>query len=168
MNAPEASDPSEREIVITRVFDAPRNLVWQAWTEPEHVAAWWGPRGFTTTVLELDLRPGGLSRYVMHGPDGSDYPVKGVFREIVPGERFVSTDEFDEGYQSEEADDLPSGMVITCQFDEVGEQTRLTLTISHPTVEVRRQHEEMGVVAGWNSSLDCLDDLLASWTQSTG
>src|SRR5262245_63539620 len=94
-----SADASDREIVITRVFDAPRDLVWKVWTQPEHVARWWGPRGFTTTVTELDLRVGGRSRYVMKGPDGAEYPVCGVFREIVPFERIVTTDEFGEGFK---------------------------------------------------------------------
>lgn len=81
--------PTDREIVITRVFDAPRALVWEAWTKPEHLASWWGPRGFTTTIEEHDLRPGGRFKHVMHGPDGTDYPNLSVFREIVPQERIA-------------------------------------------------------------------------------
>ena len=157
-----ASQSTERDIVITRVFDAPRELVWQAWTDPEHVAQWFGPKGFTTRVAELDLRPGGRSRYIMIGPDGAEYPSVGVFREVVPFERIVTTDEFGEDFQPPEGMDLPSGMVVTCIFESLGDQTRLTLRIMHPTAEDRRKHEAMGVVAGWQSSLDCLDDHLAT------
>ena len=71
----------EGTVVITRVFDAPRALVWQAWTDPKMLGEWFGPRGFTSSVPELDLRVGGALRIVMHGPDGNDYPMKGVFRE---------------------------------------------------------------------------------------
>lgn len=83
---------SDREIVITRIFNAPRQLVYEVWTNPERIAQWWGPEGFTTRVTELDLRPGGRSRYVMVDPDGTEYPAKGVFREIIPFERIVTTD----------------------------------------------------------------------------
>lgn len=160
MNEPTA-DPADREIVITRVFDAPRELVWKAWTEPEQVARWWGPEGFSTRVEELDLRPGGRTRYVMIAPDGAEYPVGGMYIEVVPGEKFVSTDEFGDDFEPPEGIDLPEGMVITCLFEDFGNQTKLTLTVSHPTAEDRRKHEEMGVVGGWNSSFDCLDRHLA-------
>ncbi|MBD1880698.1 SRPBCC domain-containing protein [Coleofasciculus sp. FACHB-T130] len=153
---------SDREIVITRVFNAPRELVFKAWTDPEHVAQWWGPKGFTTKVTELDLRPGGKSRYVMIGPDGTEYPGKGVFREIVPLERIVTTDEFDEGFEKVVNADLPKGMVMTVLFEDLDGKTKLTLRIVHESAEDRRKHEEMGVIGGWNSSFDCLDEFLAT------
>lgn len=153
---------SDREIVITRVFNAPRDLVWKVWTDPNHVAQWWGPQGFTTRVMELDLRPGGQSRYVMIDPDGTEYPVKGVFQEVVPLERIVTTDEFDEGFEQVVNADLPQGIVMTVLFEEIEDKTQVTLRIVHPTVEDRRKHEEMGVVGGWNSTLDCLDEYLAT------
>ncbi|MBD1875555.1 SRPBCC domain-containing protein [Nodosilinea sp. FACHB-131] len=163
-NASTSTPQSDREIVITRLFNAPRDLVWQAWTDPAHIAQWWGPEGFTTRVEEMDLRPGGQSRYVMVGPDGTEYPVQGVFREVVPPERIVTTDEFGEGYEEITDIDLPQGMVITILFEDLGDQTKLALHISHPTAEERRKHEEMGVVAGWNSTLDCLAEHLTGVT----
>jgi uncharacterized protein YndB with AHSA1/START domain len=81
--------PSERELVFTRVFDAPRALVWKAWTDPQHVARWWGPNGFTTTTEVMDVRPGGEWKHTMHGPDGKDYPNKKVYLEAVKPERLV-------------------------------------------------------------------------------
>ena len=80
---------ADREIVTTRVIDAPRELVFKAWTDPEHLAQWWGPKGFTNTFQEFDMRPGGAWRFVMHGPDGVDYKNKSVFVEIVRPERIV-------------------------------------------------------------------------------
>ena len=80
---------SDREIVITRVLHAPRELVWQAWTDPKHVVNWWGPRGFTTTIKEMDFRVGGAWVHTMHGPDGANYPNKSIFKEIVPFERIT-------------------------------------------------------------------------------
>lgn len=152
----------ERTIYITRSFNAPRELVWQVWTEPEHIAQWWGPKGFTTRVEKVELRPGGQSQYVMIGPDGTEYPVKGVFQEVLPPERIVTTDEFDEGYEQSVDADLPQGIVLTVTFEALDNSTQLTLQIVHATVEDRRKHEEMGVVAGWNSSFDCMDEYLTT------
>ena len=151
---------SDRQIVITRVFNAPRELVFQAWTEPKHIEQWFGPKGFTTRVTEMDLRPGGQWCYVMIGPDGTEYPSKGVFREIVPPERIVTSDEFGEGIEKVLDVDLPQGMVTTAIFEDLDGKTKLTLQIMHPSASDRRKHEEMGVVAGWNSSFDCLDEYL--------
>ncbi|MGH2416270.1 MAG: SRPBCC domain-containing protein [Microcystaceae cyanobacterium] len=154
---------SDCEIVIIRVFNAPRELVFPAWTEPKHIEQWWGPKGFTTRVEQMDLRPGGTWRYVMCGPDGTEYPVNGVFREVVPPERLVTSDEFDEGFEQVVKVDLPSGTIVaTAIFEDLGDKTRLTLRIMHSTAEERRKHEEMGVVAGWNSSFECLDEHLAT------
>ena len=139
------------EILIEHVFDAPRELVWKAWTDPEHVAKWWGPHGMTTRVDELDLRPGGRWRYVMLAPDGSEYPQKGVFREIVPPETIVTTAEFDYGA------DAPHEVVLSYRFEELGDKTKFTMVITHPSVEIRRQHEAMHVVEGWNANFDSLD-----------
>lgn len=152
----------DRELIITRVFNAPRELVFQAWTDPNHIAQWWGPKGFTTRVTEMDLRPGGQWCYVMISPDGTEYPAKGVFREIVPPERIVTSDEFGEGIEKVLDIDLPQGMVVTVVFEDLAGQTRVTIHIVHETADDRRKHEEMGVVAGWNSSLDCLDEYLSS------
>jgi uncharacterized protein YndB with AHSA1/START domain len=155
-----AASPSRAEIIITRVFDAPLELVWKAWTDPQHVAQWWGPRGFTTTVTELDLRPGGRWRYCMRGPEGTEHPVKGVFEEVVPKARIVTSNKFDDDFKHPTVTDLPSGLVTMYLFEDLGHQTRLTLRLLHPSVDDRRKHESMGVVAGWNSSLDCLAEHL--------
>ncbi|MDZ8227230.1 MULTISPECIES: SRPBCC domain-containing protein [unclassified Nostoc] len=152
---------SQREIAIVRILKAPREVVFQAWTDPKHIAQWWGPKGFTTRVIEMDVRPGGKWRYVMTGPDGKEYPAKGVFREIVPFERIVTTDEFDEGFEKVVNADLPKGMVVTAIFEDLDSNTKLTLQIMHESIEDRRKHEQMGVIEGWNSTFDCLDEFLA-------
>jgi uncharacterized protein YndB with AHSA1/START domain len=87
-SSPATATP-DREIVVSRLFDAPRELVWAAWTDPEQVVEWWGPKGFTTTIHEMDVRPGGTWRHTMHGPDGADYPNKSVFIEVTKPERIV-------------------------------------------------------------------------------
>lgn len=152
----------KHEIVITRTFNAPRRLVWKAWTESEHLEKWWGPRGFSTRVEKNELRIGGRSRYVMIGPDGTEYPAEGMIKELVPFEKIVSTDEFGEDYIEQSTTDLPQGMIITILFEDAGAKTKVTLNIAHPDAETKRKHEEMGVVGGWNSSLDCLEEHLAS------
>lgn len=151
-----------KELTIVREFAAPRELVWKVWTEPHHIEKWWGPRGFNTRVKEVDLSVGGRSVYVMVGPDGTEYPVSGKVIEIIPFEKIVSTDEFGDGEGNEHPGlDLPQGLIVTVTFEDLGEKTLMTLTISHPTVEEREKHEAMGVVAGWNSSFDKMDEYLA-------
>ena len=89
MSATESETPSDREIVLTRVVDAPRALVWKIWTDPEHVPAWWGPTGFTTRTQEMDVRPGGRWRFVMRGPDGREYPNLITYLEVEAPARIV-------------------------------------------------------------------------------
>ena len=148
------------EIVIERVFDAPRELVWKAWTDPEHVAQWWGPHGMKTRVDELDLRVGGDWRYVMLGPDGSEYPQRGTFREIDPPETIVTSAVFEVGSEA------PQRQVLTYRFDDLGEKTKLTMRIEHESAELRREQEAFEI-EGWSSNFDCLDEHLAALA-STG
>ncbi|WP_448604668.1 SRPBCC domain-containing protein [Thermoleptolyngbya sp.] len=150
----------ERELMITRVFNAPREMVFKAWTEPAHIEQWSAPEGFSMRVTEHDFRPGGQWRYIMIGPDGVEYPSKGVFQEIVPPERIVTTDEFGEGFEDV---DLPQAMVVTTLFEALDAQTtRITIWVLHDSVSDRQKHEQMGVVDGWNSCLNRLETLLAS------
>src|SRR5687768_4123669 len=164
MTATSSTRSNDKEIVITREFDAPRQLVWDVWTEKKHLEKWFGPKGFTTRVDKLDFKVGGESAYVMIGPDGTEYPSKGVFQEIVPIEKIVTTDEFGEGMEEIESMknvDLPQGMTQTYLFDDLGQRTKLTIIVSHPTVEDREKHEAMGVIDGWNSSLDKVEEYLS-------
>jgi uncharacterized protein YndB with AHSA1/START domain len=89
MNEGNSDGTLDREIISTRVVDAPRELVWKAWTDPKHVAAWWGPNGFTSTIHEMDVRPGGIWRFILHGPDGVDYKNMIVYVEVAKPERIV-------------------------------------------------------------------------------
>lgn len=158
------NESADRELVIVREFAAPRALVWRVWTEPAHVAQWFGPRGYHTTVSASDLRTGGKWRYVMHGPDGAEFPFGGVYQEVVPQVKYVSTDEFEGDYAAKlPGVDLPKGMVVTTLFEDAGPgRTRVTIRVMHPTAEDRKKHEAMGVVAGWESSFECLDEHLAT------
>jgi len=112
---------SDREIVTTRVFDAPRELVFKAWTDPDHLAKWWGPKGFTNTFQEFDMRPGGVWRFIMHGPDGVDYKNKSVFVEVVKPERIVLQHVSGPRFQ------------VTAAFAEEAGKTRLTFQMLFET-----------------------------------
>lgn len=152
-----------QDLVITRVFDAPRELVWKAWTEPEHVMQWWGPKGFTAPVARIDLRVGGEYLSCMRSPEGKEYWSTGVFREVVPLERLVMTDSFadPEGNVVPAShygmtDDIPLEMLITVTFEEDDGKTKLTLRHAGlPAGETRD-----GAGAGWNESLDKLAETL--------
>ncbi len=145
--------PSDREIVMTRVFDAPRELVFKAYTDPKLIPQWWGPRGLTTTVDKMDVRPGGVWRFVLRGPDGNEYAFNGVYREIVPPERIVDTFEF-EG--------MPGHvMVETGELEELdGDRTKLTVTSLFQTVEDRDGMSKSGMKEGVTETHDRLEELL--------
>ncbi len=152
-------------IIITRVFDAPVDLFYKAWTDPEHIEKWWGPEGMTTKVIEYDFKVGGRTKFVMTAPDGTEYPVTGRFIEIVENEKIVSTDEFGDEYKemAEKMNmQIPHIDTITALFEDVEGKTKLTLTMTHPTQKDRDLHEKMHVVEGWNSSFNCLDTHLES------
>jgi uncharacterized protein YndB with AHSA1/START domain len=144
-----AENLASREIVISRVFDASRELLWDAWTDPKHLTHWWGPRGFTTTVHEMDLRSGGVWNYTMHGPDGTDYPAQNIFIEVVKPERIayslVGGKKGDRGVQSE----------VLWTFEQLGEKTRLTLRMLFSSPEAREYAERTyGVIEGGKQTLD--------------
>jgi uncharacterized protein YndB with AHSA1/START domain len=126
------SPTADRELVITRIFDAPRELAWQAMTDPAHVVQWWGPRGFTTTIQVMDVRPGGVWTHVMHGPDGTDYPNHSVFQEVVYPERIVYA-HGGHGPGGPEAD-----FIATWTFEAIEDnKTRVTMRGVFPSAEAR-------------------------------
>ena len=144
--------PTDLEIVMTRVFDAPLELVFRAYTDPELIPRWWGPRGTTTTVDKMDVRVGGAWRYLNQGPDGNEYAFNGEYREIAPPERLVSTFEF-EG--------MPGHVVLdTATFEEQDGKTTLTTTSRFQTVEERDGMLESGMEAGAAETMDRLAELL--------
>ncbi len=150
-----ATGSSERELVITRIFDAPRELVFKAWTDPRHVAQWWGPKGFTNPVCEMDLRPGGALRIVMRAPDGAEHPMRGVFREVVEPERLVFTNIAVDA----QGNTLLEGLTIVT-FAEHGGKTKLTLHTSAAGVAAEAAQMLAGMAQGWTESLDRLEDRL--------
>ncbi len=149
-----AAESGERELVITRIFDAPRSLVFKAWTEPEHLVHWWGPRGFTSTIIANDVRPGGTYRVHMRGPEGDDHWSQGVYREVVEPERLVLAGAWTD------ADGKPTSpeTLLTVTFEEHQGKTKLTLHQAiFESVAARDSHR-----GGWNSSLDRLAAYLAT------
>lgn len=147
------------EIVICRTFAAPRELVWLAWTDPNHVGRWWGPAGFTTTTHSQNFRPGGSWRYTMHGPDGRDYPCRIDYIEIVQPSRLVYKLGGDEGGE-------PVSFHVDVSFEPVGENaggTKVTMRSVFPTAEARDfVIKDHGAVEGGKQHLANLDDYLAS------
>ena len=150
-----ASSAADREIAFTRVLDAPSPLVFKAWTEPKQVEQWWGPNGFTVTVHEMDVRPGGICRFMMHGPDGVDYPNKIVYTEVVAARQLAYV-------HSDDVDGDPRPFDVTVLFDDEGDKTRLTLRILlKSAAERERMVTEVGAIDGGNQTLDRLAQFLA-------
>ncbi|MDQ2977630.1 MAG: SRPBCC family protein [Acidobacteriota bacterium] len=148
--------PSEREIAMTRVFDAPRRLVFDAWTKPELLKRWLGVRGgWSFAVCEVDLRVGGAYRFVWRGPNGKEMGMGGVYREIVPPERLVATEKFDDPWYEGEALD-------TTVFVERGGKTTVTTTVLYASREVRDAVLQSPMERGVAESYDKLAQILAS------
>ena len=148
-----AASTADREIIITRVFDSPRELVFDAWTDPQHIGSWWGPKGFTTTTYQMDVRPGGVWRFVMHGPDGVDYQNKIVYLEIVKPERLV----YDHG---DEAD--AGHFRVTVTFAEQGGKTKLTMrSVFKSAAERDEVVTKYHAIEGGNQTLDRFGEHLA-------
>jgi uncharacterized protein YndB with AHSA1/START domain len=148
--------PSDLEIVLTRVFNAPRHLVFEASTKPEHVKNWWGPRSTKLIVCEIDFRVGGTWRFVMRGPDGKDAVFKGVYHEIVVPERIVATECFDEP-----ALGSPEWQVITTYEERDGKTTQISRCL-HPSRENRDGHLQSGMEGGAGETFDRLEELLGT------
>ena len=150
---------SDRDLVITRVFDAPRELVWKAWTDPEHFKRWWGPKDFTAPVCKNDLRVGGKYLWCMRSSEGKDFYTTGVFREIVPPERLVYTDSFaDEKGNVVSAteyglgEEFPAETLVTVTLVERDGKT--TMTVRHAGLPAGKMKDMTG--DGWNESFDKL------------
>jgi uncharacterized protein YndB with AHSA1/START domain len=145
----------ERELVITRVFDAPRELVFRAWTDSNHMARWWGPKGFTNRVEHMDVRPGGAWRIIMCAPDGAEHSSQGVYREIVPPERLAFTNT---------AVDKDGNVIIdgftTVTLDDQNGKTKLTLQTRGVAKIAYAANYLKGMEMGWTQSLERLAESL--------
>jgi uncharacterized protein YndB with AHSA1/START domain len=146
--------PTDEQILITREFEAPRHLVYRAWTTPELVKRWWSAKRGEVTVAEIDLRVGGMWRYVMVADGGFEVAFHGEFREIVPNERIVSTEVY-EGMPDAEA-------VDTVTFAEVDGRTTLTILVQHASKEHRDAHIDSGMEDGLQDALDLLEQVAVS------
>jgi uncharacterized protein YndB with AHSA1/START domain len=146
--------PTERELVMTRGFDAPRSLVFDALTQPELLRRWYGPVGWSLVVCEIDLRVGGAWRFVTRRPDGKEVGQRGVYREIVRPERLVNTESWE--------DWNPGELLVTAILVEDGGRTTLTSTLLFPSQEVRDALIKSGMTSGAAETYDKLDECLAS------
>ena len=156
MNPPSHDD--DRQLVITRLIDAPPAALFKAWTNPALLKRWFAPLPYTTPLAELDVRPGGSSFIVMRGPDGIDLPNRGVYLEVVENEKLVVTDAFTEAW-------VPSAqpfMTLVLTFEREGDQTQYTARVRHWTLADRQKHEQMGFHQGWGQ---CTDQLAALVSQ---
>lgn len=142
------------DLVLERIVDVPRELVWEAWTNPEHIKVWFTPRPWRTTECEIDLRPGGKFRTVMRGPEGQEFDNTGCFLEIVPLERLVWTDALLPGWRPAASAGFSFTAVIA--LEALGERTRYVATALHRDEAGRKEHEEMGFHTGWSAALDQL------------
>jgi uncharacterized protein YndB with AHSA1/START domain len=144
--------PSEREIVFTRVFNAPRRVVFDAWTKPEHVRQWYGCAASTMTSCEIDLRPGGSYRFELRLADGTEHSLSGVYREIVPPARIVCTEQMD--------DDPNMEALVAVTFEEDNGKTTMTSTALYRTAAARKAVLDFGVEQGASETFDRLDAYL--------
>lgn len=152
-NDPAVTD-SGREIIITRTFNAPRELVWKAWTDPQHIMQWWGPKGFSNSSCEADLRVGGKFLLHMCAPDGNTYPCTGIYREIVEPERIVYDSEADESHPCGAG--LPPRSRVTVTFTEHGNKTTLTLHTRFESVARKDAANQAGYSVSWGEALERL------------
>jgi len=146
-----------RDLVLTRLIDAPRDKLFRAWTEPELIKQWFTPLPWTTVLAETDVRPGGSSLIVMRGPDGNEFPNRGIYLEVVKNERLVFTDAYTEAWEPSEK----PFMTVILTFENEGGKTRYTARARHWTVADRETHEKMGFHDGWGKATDQLAALVA-------
>lgn len=146
------SDLSKRTVSIEKTLKAPIELVWKAWTQAEHIAQWWGPKGMDVKVIEHDFKVGGLWKYSMLMPNGSEFISDGKYLEILPLEKIVSLANFKP---------MTEGVEIHSLFKAEGDLTHFTFKVIHETEEYRIQQEKMGIYNGWGSAFDRLEEFLS-------
>jgi uncharacterized protein YndB with AHSA1/START domain len=151
--------PTDEQILITREFDAPKHLVYRAWTTPELVKRWWSAKRGEVTIAEIDLRVGGAWRYAMVTEDGFEVAFHGEYREIVPNERIVSTEVYEGVPQGEAGQE---GTLNTATFTEANGRTTLTILVQAPSKEVRDAIIDSGMEAGMQDAMDLLEQVAVS------
>lgn len=149
----EKSDLAKRTLTLKKTFDAPVELVWEAWTQPEHIAQWWAPKGMKVTIISHEFKEGGRWKYVMPMPDGSQFISEGVYYEIIQFKKIVSSADFKP---------MTAGVEIRALFEAIGEKTNFVFSVLHPTEEYRNQQEKMGFYNGWGSTFDRLETFVTA------
>jgi uncharacterized protein YndB with AHSA1/START domain len=148
---------TDRELVLTRIINAPPEKVFQAWTTPEIMKQWFAPKPWTTARVELDLRPGGSTLVVMRSPDGNEFPNPGIYLEVVKNQRLVFTDAYTKAWEPSEK----PFMTVVLTFDDAGDgRTKYSARVLHWTVADRDTHEKMGFHQGWGQCADQLEAVL--------
>ncbi|MCB0665194.1 MAG: SRPBCC domain-containing protein [Saprospiraceae bacterium] len=150
------SDLEKRTLTIERILPAPIDLVWEAWTRPEHIANWWGPPGMKLDIIEHEFKVGGKWKYSMTMPDGKEFVTEGIYSDIVKNEKIISSADFRP---------MTTGVEIQAFFKGDGNQTHFTFNVVHSTEEYCRQQEKMGFYNGWGSVFDRLVELLENQTE---
>jgi uncharacterized protein YndB with AHSA1/START domain len=153
----QTASSANRELVLTRIINAPPAAVYRAWTEPELLKQWFTPRPWTTLHAELDVRPGGANLIVMRSPEGEEFPNRGVYLEVVPNARLVITDAYTHAWEPSEKPFTT--LIIT--FEDAGGMTKYTARVLHWTEADREQHEQMGFHHGWGLATDQLTEVAA-------
>lgn len=143
---------NNRTITLERTFNAPISLVWEAWTQPQHIAHWWGPKGMETEVIQQDLRVGGIWEFHMKMKDGNVFVADGVYMEIVAPQRLVTSANFKP---------MTEGVELHIVLQEKGAQTHFAFHVVHATEEYCKQQEKMGLMNGWGSVFDRLNEHLS-------
>jgi len=147
------NDLNNRTLTIEKTFNAPLKLVWEAWSQPEHVGQWWGPKGMETKVIEHEFKVGGHWKYVMQMPNGGEFITEGIYSQIVEHEKIVSSADFKP---------MTEGVEIQALFEADGDKTKFTFNVVHPTEEYCKQQEQMGFYNGWGSTFDRLDNFVTN------
>lgn len=142
----------KRTVTIEKIYKAPIALVWEAWTNPEHIANWWGPKGMAVNVEEHDFRVGGKWKYTMEMPDGNKFISEGTYKEIVKEVKLVTSADFKP---------MTEGVELEVHLEAIGEQTKFTFKVIHSTEEYKIQQEKMGIYNGWGSAFNRLEEFLA-------
>src|SRR5687768_11750020 len=151
------NDLSKRTLSIKKTFDAPIELVWEAWTEPEHLAHWWGPKGMPLTIVEHNFKVGGKWKYVMPMPNGGEFISEGQYSEIIKFQKIVTSANFRP---------MTEGVEIRALFEKDGDKTNFVFSVVHPTEEYKLQQEKMGFYNGWGSTLLRFEGQLSALKES--
>lgn len=146
------ADASNRTLTIKRTFNAPLKLAWEAWTQPEHIVNWWGPKGMNPRVIQHDFKVGGRWKIAMTMPDGKEFITEGVYQEIVEQKKLVTTADFKP---------MTEGVELHVLFAANGDKTNFTFSVVHPTEAYCQQQEKMGFYNGWGSTFDRLASFLS-------